>query len=1239
MAAFKLYQFPPLLSLLLFFLTPVQAQTNRINFEQFGLSDGLSFSTVNEITQDHRGFVWIATEDGLNRYDGTTFRIYRSTKGDSTTIGNNGVNAVYEDPFERLWAGTTGGLSLYDRDLDIFRTIKATAHISVSGIAGISESKIWIIGTATSGKDIFSYDLNSKKISPVPLNALQGQKAWKFLPISNENILISTLGHGLIKVSPKTNSIMKGLEGKTVRDFIELSDGSIWVATEGDGLFHLDGSLSILQSYSTQNGLLPSDKIWSLIEDADNNIWVGTDGMGLFLLDENAKLTNYQKDDQNQRSLSSNVIRCMFRDSQGDVWLGTYLGGVNYFNKKNNLFVHYRNSSCDENTLSHNVVLSFTENEDGKIWVGTDGGGLNLMDSDGNFQRYYPEAGGLSGPVVLDLFEDSDNDLWAGTYANGLNLLSNGEFEVINTTSGLSNNSIWAIGERVPGEIWIGTNGNGINVLDKNTGQIKYYPSDPNDTKSLSDNSVRCIFKDRKNRLWIGTYGGLSLYNPGTDDFSRFKYESEDNERGTALVLSIAEDENGVLWLGTYGGGLLRFNPADESFQNYTEDNGLSSGIVFGVVVGSQGYIWLSTSNGLLKFDPKEESIIAYGESDGLQGSTYSVGSYFKDSKGQIYVGGNNGFNVFDPALIKKSDQKPEVILTDLLINNKPVKPTEENSPLNKQISEAKKLVLSADQSVFGFEFAALNFTNSDKNMYAYQMENFEEDWNYVGNRTFASYTNLDAGDYVFKVKCANTDGVWNDDYRALEVTILPYWYATWWFRIVVLITLIAGIWYYQRMKSNERKESRRILEEKVEDAVAEVKSQNDELLNQKGHLQSAIEDTNFVIREAVESGNFKARISTDNKEGQWKDLAVSVNELFESVLTPFNDINFVIQKVADSDLTARYEGNAQGDILVITDNLNTAMHNLALLLKDIVDKTTFIGEASDEMLHTTQEMTSSTTEISSSIGEMSHGASSQLAKVDESSNLIEDMLASSGDMSEQAQSINETARQGVEKTQDGIRIVNKLNESMKDILEASQKSSMSIDALTTRSTEISSVIGIIKQIASQTNLLALNAAIEAAQAGDAGRGFAVVAEEIRKLAEDSKQSVDKIENLITGIQDDTQSTAKMVGEMDGFVKVNEEATNSTLEIFDLISQQYNETLGKSEKIVEVTAEQTQSLQEVVNLMRSVVVIAEQTASGTEQIASSATELSSGMINYSDRSKKVLEIVNELQEKVKQFKL
>ncbi|MCV9388955.1 two-component regulator propeller domain-containing protein [Reichenbachiella ulvae] len=1043
----------------------------------------------------------------------------------------------------------------------------------------------------------------------------------------------------MIKVNPTANEILKGLEGKIVRDFIEMNDGTLWVGTEGDGLFHLDGSLAVIESYNTSNGLLASDKIWSLTQDADNNIWIGTDGMGLFLLNQEGKLTNYQKDDQNQRSLSSNVIRCMFRDRQGDIWLGTYLGGVNYFNKKNNLFAHYRNSSCDETTLSHNVVLSFTENEDGKIWVGTDGGGLNLMDSEGKFERFYPERGGLSGPVVLDLFEDSDDDLWAGTYANGLNLYRNEEFEVFNTTNGLGNNSVWAIGERVPGEIWIGTNGSGISVLNKNSGEFKNYLSDPSYPKSLSDNTVRCIYKDKKNRLWIGTYGGLSLYNPGTDDFSRFKYESEDNERGTALVLSIAEDNNGVLWLGTYGGGLLRFDPKTEKFMNYTEEDGLSSGIVFGVVVGSQGYIWLSTSNGLLKFDPKEESVIVYGESDGLQGSTYSVGSYFKDSKGNIYVGGNNGFNVFDPSLIKNSNESPEVVLTHLLINNIAVKPTDKNSPLKKQISEADELALSADQSVFGFEFAALNFTNSDKNMYAYQMENFEDEWNYVGNRNFASYTNLDAGDYIFKVKCANADGVFNEEYRALAVTVSPYWYHTWWFRFFILIVVVTGVWYYQRMKSRERQESRRILEEKVEEAVAEVKTQNNELLTQKGHLQSAIEDTNFVMREAVESGNFKARISTDNKEGQWKALAVSVNELFESVLTPFNDINFVIQKVADSDLTARYDGNAQGDILVITDNLNTAMHNLALLLKDIVDKTTFIGEASDEMLHTTQEMTSSTTEISSSIGEMSHGASSQLAKVDESSNLIEDMLASSGDMSEQAQSINETAKEGVEKTQDGIRIVNKLNESMKDILLASQKSSLSIDALTTRSKEISSVIGIIKQIASQTNLLALNAAIEAAQAGDAGRGFAVVAEEIRKLAEDSKQSVDKIENLITGIQDDTQSTAKMVGEMDGFVKVNEEATNSTLEIFDLISKQYNETLGKSEKIVEVTGKQTQSLQEVVNLMRSVVVIAEQTASGTEQIASSATELSSGMINYSDRSKKVLEIVNELQEKVKQFKL
>lgn len=455
----------------------------------------------------------------------------------------------------------------------------------------------------------------------------------------------------------------------------------------------------------------------------------------------------------------------------------------------------------------------------------------------------------------------------------------------------------------------------------------------------------------------------------------------------------------------------------------------------------------------------------------------------------------------------------------------------------------------------------------------------------------------------------------------------------------IIAIVVMTLVLYFTMKIAENAQERTDGMARKTAEQNEEIKVHLEELQQQKANLQATIADTNFVISEAVDSGNFQARIDLDNKEGEWMALGESINRLFEAVAVPFNAVNRIVNQMAQGDLTGRYEAEAKGDVLELKQNLNEALENLSGLLKEIAESVTFIGNSSGEMKDTSQNMANLTGEITAAIQEMSQGAQDQVMKADESSALIEAVSSTSTDIGQQATSINAGSKEGVKKGVNGVHQVESVTSSMQDILMYSSATSESIESLSKRSEQISRVLNIIQEIASQTNLLALNAAIEAAQAGDAGRGFAVVAEEIRKLAEDSKNSTKEIENLINDVQKDTTQTATLIGQMSESIKNGEKASLESSSAFEEITQSYKQTLDLSQKIVEDTNHQSSAMKNIVSMVEGVVVIAEETAAGTEQVASSSTELSNGMSNYFNKTQRVAEIVQELQRKMDRFKL
>lgn len=407
----------------------------------------------------------------------------------------------------------------------------------------------------------------------------------------------------------------------------------------------------------------------------------------------------------------------------------------------------------------------------------------------------------------------------------------------------------------------------------------------------------------------------------------------------------------------------------------------------------------------------------------------------------------------------------------------------------------------------------------------------------------------------------------------------------------------------------------------------------------QKEHLKVALEDTNFVVRQALESGDFKARISLENKEDEWLALGESINKLFESVTVPFDSINQIVNNMAEGDLTGRYKNEAKGEVLNLKNNLNSALQNLGGLLNEISESARIINSSSHEMIDANQEMLNVTSEITSAIKEISLGAQNQVSRTDEASVMIEGVSQFSANVGNQAKSINEAAKNGVKKSIRGTQQAGQVSESIEDILKLSVETNGSIDSLTNRSQRITQVLNIIQEIASQTNLLALNAAIEAAQAGDAGRGFAVVAEEIRKLAEDSKNSTKEIELLITDVQKDTERTASLINQMSERIKVGEKASKEGNATFEEIAKSCETTLELSQKIVEDTDQQGQDLKNIVKTVENIVIIAEQTAAGTEEAVTSSSDLSRSMSKSNERSEQITEIVNVLQKKINQMKL
>ena len=841
--------------LLLFLSLEARPQSAHLSFEHFGTIQGLSHSNVICTLQDSRGFMWFGTREGLNRFDGYTFTVYKHRLGDDKSLSNNLVNAIVEDGQGYLWIATWGGgVDRYDRKTDQFvhflHDPSDPSSISSNLVLCLlkdSRGAIWM-GTEDGGLDRMDSMGHFKHFAH--RDGDPGSLASNYIKglceDADHQLWAATYGGGLNLLERKTGTFRRYLHdphdpGSVYDDNLasvfEDSHHRLWVGTF-TGLDLFDRRTGKFIHYNkTSTTYIGNNTINSLGEDGEGNLWIGTENDGLVVRDTAGIFHHYLHDDVDPSSLGTNSLYGIYRDSKKNMWVGSFSGGIDLVNWDNRKFPHFRHNSSPY-SLSDNHVLCIYEDFENNLWIATDGGGLNLFDRRTEQCTHYLHQPGnpssICGNYVLRVIEDSKGNLWIGTWADGLTVYNRRKntyrqfWSRADDPHGLSNNNVWALCEDRQHRMWVGTYGGGLEQYDAVHGSFVHYRHRDDDERSLTNDKVHSILEDSKGRLWIGTDGGgLDLFNPIAGTFAHYRHTENKNSLCSNYVTNVTEDREGNIWVSTTD-GMSRFEVNANRWTTFTTRDGLPDEVVFGILEDSTGNFWISTNKGVCRMDHVHHRVKNFGVADGLQANEFKEQAWCRSRSGVLYFGGINGFNAIEPGKVPSEPFDPPLVMTNFQVFNREVPigtSGKDPSPLNRSITETREIVLPYKSSVFSLLFASLNFTDKEKKQYAYMLEGFDKGWNYVGTERSATYTNLDPGSYVFKVKGMNNDGEWSDKVLSLQLVITPAFWMTLWFRILLSLFVIGGVIAIYRSRITTINSLNRELERQVRERTERLTS------------------------------------------------------------------------------------------------------------------------------------------------------------------------------------------------------------------------------------------------------------------------------------------------------------------------------------------------------------------------------------------------------------------------------
>ncbi len=846
-------------------LTLLFSQNLSLKFERLSSEDGLSQNTIYDILQDNRGYMWFATQDGLNRFDGYDFKVYRHTAQDKTGGTSNYINSICQSSLNEIWAGTTTGLSILDPLTSRFRILNNVSYLTEKNISKIIRARDGSMWIGTMGAGISHMTPDGRLIDTFLLyrDSLYAQNAKNVKTLFQDDsgtIWAGTDYGGLFSISSGGVSRVQNyprlsfLKEDAITAISCSAEGNLWIGTAHHGLYILSSGLDLLKNcthVAGKPGSLSGNRIRVIYKDRQKRMWVGTEeGLNLYR-PQLCEFEVFQNDPENPESLSNNDINCITMDKSGIVWIGTNNRGINRFSNFYTFFTNYQAHPGKENGLSSNIVWSFWEENDGRVWIGTEGG-LDLYNPHSNTIKkiQLDKKYKISHKTIRRIFRDKSGKLWLATDGGGINIYDpkKKQLKILRNDPAdphsLSGDRVRAIVEDHNGDIWVGTL-KGLNRYRPGSGDFKRYGNETDGSSQLKDNRILDLYVDASNAIWLATYNGLNRFNPKTEKFTAFNQSKNDSINQSPLIMvSIfhsVNDPDNILWIGT-GNGLDRFDSFTGKFETFLTDNHIPSHVIYAINEDPAGYLWLSTGHGLLRFDKKTASVKTFNIRSGLLNDEFNASAAYRLSNNNLVFGGVKGVTYFNPLDIPENKIIPNIVITSFKKYDRAIN-------IDSLISDSSEIHLSYKDKFISFEFAALDFTNSSNNRYRYMLENFDTDWIDNGPRRFASYTNLDGGHYIFRVIGTNNDGLWNKKGAAIRLYIEPPFWETTWFRIIFIVFFGILIRTYFNLRMRRIKNQKKHLQ-------AEVNKRTKELYKRNIDLKKAQREQALIL-ENVEEGFF----------------------------------------------------------------------------------------------------------------------------------------------------------------------------------------------------------------------------------------------------------------------------------------------------------------------------------------------------------------------------------------------
>ena len=858
-----------------FFITifcQAQSVEEHYYFKNLSIRNGLSQNTVNAILQDRKGFMWLGTKDGLNRYDGLSFRKFKHDAANPRSIGNSFITSLYEDFNGNIWVGTDAGVYIYYPEKEAFEEFdcqsleKTRIERSVSMIAGDKQGRVWI---AVEAQGMFCYDARQKLLRNYPLSEISSNiKCFTF--DSGGTLWLGFYGDGLYYSKDNLATVhpygspedgKREFEGGVITKIVQGNYNCLYIGSVKEGVSELNLTSGQVRNLLAIDESGESIFCRDLLPYSDNELWIGTES-GIYIYNlRTAQFIHLRASLYDSYSLSDNAIYALYKDREEGLWIGSYFGGVDYYPRQYTYFAKYYPKNI-ANSLHGKRVREFCRADDGTLWIGTEDGGLNHFNPKTKEFHFFEPSAGFTN--IHGLCMDGSH-LWVGTFSKGLRVIDTRTGAVLRTyTEGhtphsLNDNSIFSICRTSAGEIYLGTL----------FGLLRYNRTQDNFDRipELNGKFVYDIKEDSYGNLWLATYAnGAYCYDVSVRRWKNYVFDAEDEKSlPYDKVLSVFEDSYRQIWLTTQGGGFCLFHPDTETFTRYGLKDGLPNDVVYQIVEDDDRFLWLTTNNGLVRFDPKTMEMKVFSTANGLPTNQFNYRSGFKDEAGNIYLGSINGFVAFDPRTFAENRQVPAVAITDFLLFNKEVPVGETDSPLKSSITFSDKVVLTADQNSFSFRIAALSYQAPRMNKLMYKLEGFDEGWLTIGESPLVTYSNLGYGDYVFKVKASNSDGVWNEQETSLHLSILPPFYLSGWaycfYVLFFMGCLVCVIFYFKRRNYRKQHRQMEMLEQEKEREVYHAKI--DFFTNVAHEIRTPL----TLIKGPLENIILKKEVDSETKE------------------------------------------------------------------------------------------------------------------------------------------------------------------------------------------------------------------------------------------------------------------------------------------------------------------------------------------------------------------------------------